>query len=72
MVAINEWLSYFNVRLNYLQIFAGQETVISLKPTRIRTSDSFGRLSVEKRGCLYRTENLSEVKTYSKSLKFKI
>ncbi len=34
LIAVNDWLSYYNVRLNQLEVAAGTEAVIMLKPTR--------------------------------------
>ncbi len=34
LVAVNEWLSYYNVRINHLEVVAGKEAIIKIKPTR--------------------------------------
>ncbi len=33
-IAVNEWLSYYNVRINHLEVVAGTEAVIKIKQTR--------------------------------------
>ena len=56
MLAVNEWLSYYNVRTKPIKILAGQDVQIKLKPTFHRTSTMFRELTKEQRKCLYPDE----------------
>ncbi len=53
VISINEWSTYYNVRLNSLEVLAGQHVVISLMPVAHATTPSFRELSVADRKCLY-------------------
>ena len=43
-ISINEWLSYFNVRTNHIEILAGQEIIIQLEPVQHVATDRFRKL----------------------------
>ena len=55
-VAINEWLSYFNVRLNHIEITGGQDVIIKLEPVKHVASEIFRELSLDKRKCKFPDE----------------
>ncbi len=56
-MAINEWTSYFNVRINHLEISAGREAIVKIEPTSHVATSSFRKLAVEDRKCLFSDEN---------------
>ena len=60
-IAINEWLSYFDVRMNFVELLPGQQAVITVEPVSQVASEGFRRLSREHRGCLFREEALVEI-----------
>ena len=57
MVAVNEWTDYFNVRMNQLDLRAGTEVIMRVRPTQHLTSEDFRALSLEKRKCRLSHEN---------------
>ena len=57
MVALNEWTDYFNVRINHLDLRAGTEVIIRVRPTQHSTSEDFRALSLKDRGCKLKHEN---------------
>ena len=57
-VAINEWLSYFNVRMKQVEIRAGTEVMMKVEPVRHVVSDGFRELDQEERGCLLQDEQV--------------
>ena len=57
MVAVNEWTDYFNVRMNHLDLRAGTEVIMRVRPTQHSTSEDFRALSLEKRKCRLMHEN---------------
>ena len=63
LISINEWLSYYNVRINKLKFNAGTEVLIKVKPIKHTTSANFRALSMDKRQCRFPHEN--EVKGIS-------
>ena len=61
LVAINEWLSYFNVRMNQIQVRAGTEVIIKVEPVHHVVSDEFRELDQEERGCLLHDEGVRDI-----------
>ena len=57
MISVNEWLSYYNVRINKLKFNAGTEVLIKVKPVKHTTSANFRELSIDKRQCRFEYEN---------------
>lgn len=57
MVAINEWTDYFNVRINQLDVRAGTEVILKVRPTQHSTSEGFKSLTLEERRCRFKHEN---------------
>ena len=57
MVAINEWTDYFNVRINKLDLKAGTEVILRVRPTLHSASEDFAGLSLKDRGCRFTHEN---------------
>ncbi len=55
-VSFNDIASYMNVRENHLVAWAGQEIQVKLRPISHVAASRFGRISVEKRGCLFQDE----------------
>ena len=58
LLAINEWLSYFNVRMKQIQVRAGTEVIIKVDPVHNVVSDAFRNLDREERGCLLHDEEV--------------
>ena len=56
LIALNEHLSYYNVRLNHIEIRAGTETVVKVEPVSHVASEGLASLRVEDRKCLYPDE----------------
>ena len=56
MVAINGWQTYFDVRINQLDLRAGTEVNIKVKPVVHDTSADFKRLSLDDRKCRFMDE----------------
>ena len=67
MVALNEWTDYFNVRINQLDLKAGTEVIMRVRPIQHTTSKDFRALSLEERKCRLMHEN--EVSTYGNDCK---
>ena len=57
-MAINEWLSYFNVRMKQIEVRAGTEVLIKVDPVHNVVSDAFRNLEQEERGCLLHDEEV--------------
>ena len=66
MVALNEWTDYFNVRINQLDLKAGTEVIMRVRPIQHTTSKDFRALSLEERKCRLMHEN--EVSTYGTAM----
>ncbi len=56
LVAINEWMSYFNVRWNHFEITGGKEILLTIKPVEHTGSDKFRALDIATRKCRYPDE----------------
>ncbi len=52
VIAVNDWTSYYNVRMNHLNIVAGREIVVKVKPSPHISTKRFKSLGVDKRECL--------------------
>ena len=57
-VAINEWLSYFNVRMKQIEVRAGTEVKIKMEPVQHIVSDDFRNLVQEERRCILHDEEV--------------
>ena len=57
MVAINEWLTFYNVRVNQINLMTGREMLVKVKPTQHTASERVKALSIESRKCRLPTEN---------------
>ena len=57
MVALNEWLTFFNVRVNQINLITGREALLKIKPTQHTASDNTKALSIKSRQCRFMTEN---------------
>ncbi len=55
-VAINQYLSYYNVRMKPVPVMAGQEVQIKVRPTYHMVSPIFEQMSLESRKCLLKNE----------------
>ena len=58
-VNVNQWLKYFNVRSNSIDLVAGKSYIVKIKPIDHITQVGIRELSIEKRKCLYRDEKES-------------
>ena len=41
MVAINDWLSYINVRLNSIKVTSGQTVHVKVKPSQVIATETY-------------------------------
>ena len=57
-VAINEWLSYFNVRMKQVEVRAGTEVIMKVEPVDHIVSDAFGELDRAERECRHKDEQV--------------
>ena len=55
-ISLNEWLTYYNLRANQIEIMSGTATVVRLKPVQHVASDNFKSVTQEKRGCRFLDE----------------
>ena len=60
-VAINEWLSYFNVRMKQIEVRAGTEVKIKMEPVHHIVSEDFRNLGQEERRCLLQEEEVHHI-----------
>ena len=58
MVSINDWQTYYSVRLNQIDLRGGTEVIIKVQPVVHSTSDSFKSLTLEERECRYSDEQM--------------
>ena len=56
-LAINEWISYYNVLLNPLDLMAGHEYIIKVKPVQHIATQQIKDYDVQSRKCLFPEEN---------------
>ena len=56
LVAINDWQTYYSVRLNQIELKAGTEVIIKVNPVVHSTSADFKSLTLEERECRYPDE----------------
>ena len=64
MIAINEHLSYYNVRMKPVMVLAGQEVQIKVRPTKHMTSERFREFGTDVRKCLFPDESQVTTKNY--------
>ena len=57
LIAVNEWLTFYNVRVNQLNLITGREMLLKIKPTQHTASQSVKSLPIESRKCRLTTEN---------------
>ena len=57
-VNVNEWLKYFNVRSNAIDLVAGSMYIVKIEPIDHIAQDEIRELAIEKRKCLFRDENV--------------
>ena len=55
-ISINEWFKYFNVRSNLIDLVAGNEYIVKIKPTQHTASPAIQSVSPEKRYCHFEDE----------------
>ena len=56
LLAVNDWMSYFNVRTNHFQVRPGQRIDIVIQPTKHVATEAFRKLDFEDRKCFFRDE----------------
>ena len=56
MVAINSWQTYYDVRINQLDLRAGTDVIIKIKPLIHTTSAAFRNLNLKDRKCRFMDE----------------
>ena len=56
MVAINDWQTYYDVRINQLDLRAGTDVIIKVKPVVHSTTADFKNLKLEDRKCRFMNE----------------
>ena len=57
-VAVNEWLSYFNVRMKQVEVRAGTEVIMKVEPVDHIVSGAFGELDQAERECRHKDEQV--------------
>ena len=57
ILAINEWISYYNVRLNSLDLIAGHEYIVNVKPVQHIATNQVKAYDVQARKCLFPEEH---------------
>ncbi len=55
-VSIKSWLSYFDVRMNHVEVRGGQDMLLKVQPVHHYATDAFRALYPEKRHCLFAEE----------------
>ena len=53
---VNEWLKYFNVRSNPIDLAAGNSYIIKIKPTQHVSSHRIKGIAPERRKCRFKYE----------------
>ena len=56
MIAINDWQTYYDVKINQLDLRAGTDVIIKVKPVVYNTTAEFKALKLDDRQCRYRNE----------------
>ena len=56
MIAINGWQTYYDVRINQIQLRAGKDVVIKIEPVVHSTSADFKNLKLDDRKCRFMDE----------------
>ena len=56
-IAFNEWISYFNVLLNPLDLTAGHEYIIKVNPLQHIATNEIKNYDVQSRECQFPEEN---------------
>ena len=56
---VNEWLKYYNVRSNAIELVAGTAYVIKIKPIQHEASHRIRSLTIKRRGCRFKDEQES-------------
>ena len=65
-IAINEWLSHYNMRMAQIEVKAGIETKIKIQPKMRSASDNIREVDPADRDCLFSDENeVLQTITYS-------
>ena len=57
ILAFNEWISYYNIILNPLDLKAGHEYIIKVKPEKHIANHQIKDYDVQSRKCLFPEEN---------------
>ena len=55
-VNVNQWLKYFNVISNAIDLVAGSLYIVKIEPIDHVTQEGIRELAIEKRKCLFRDE----------------
>ena len=53
---VNEWLKYYNVRSNAIELVAGTAYIIKVKPIQHEASPRIRGLTIKRRGCRFKDE----------------
>ena len=56
LLAFNDWRTYFDVRVNQLELRAGTDVTVKLRPIKHTTSTGFRGLTIDQRQCRYEWE----------------
>ena len=56
LVAINDWQTYYSIRLNQIELRGGTEVIVKVQPIIHSTTAEFQRLTLEERACRYNDE----------------
>ena len=58
LLAINDWQTFYSVRLNQIDLRGGTEVIVKIQPVMHSTSENFRRLALEERECRYMDEQM--------------
>ena len=57
---VNEWLKYYNVRSNAIELVAGTAYFIKIKPIQHEASPRIRGLTIKRRGCRFKDEQVQQ------------
>ena len=61
---VNEWLKYYNVRSNPIDITAGNSYIIKIRPVQHVASDRIRNIAIERRRCRFKHEKENLINMY--------
>ena len=64
LLTFNDWRTYFDVRVNQLELRSGTDVTVKLRIVKHTTSEAFKKLTIDKRQCRYEWEQEVERDKY--------